>query len=254
MNPFRILFTVTLLFLAPCVLAQDATPASSLVGAWRIAGEPERVMIVTPNYWAQTIYHLAQREFIRTFGGTYAVNGETADGRIEFDSEEPQRVGESFRVRSQVDENSLRLIQEDGSEEIWTRIDAGENALAGTWRISGRQVDGAFREMPLRARRTLKLLSGTRFQWIAINIESGEFSGTGGGTYTFEKGNYIEHIEFFSRDGARVGARLEFNGDVSGDTWRHRGLSSRGDPIDEVWTRFDPADDDAAARASSARR
>ena len=61
----------------------------------------------------------------------------------------------------------------------------GENALAGNWRMSGRKNGDQFTENPLRARRTYKLLTGTRFQWMAINIETGEFSGTGGGTYHF---------------------------------------------------------------------
>lgn len=241
MKPLRILLLTVFLVGSGHLLAQQSATAASMVGAWRIAGEIERVMIVTPSYWSQTIYDREQQKFVRTFGGTYTVSGEIVAGRIEFDSEDAKRVGEPFRVSTRAARNELTVIQDDGTEEPWTRIDAGESALAGTWRITGRQVEGAFQEMPLRARRTLKILSGTRFQWVAINVETGEFSGTGGGTYTFANGKYTEHIEFFSRDGSRVGASLEFDGEVNGDTWRHRGRSSKGDPIDEVWTRFDPA-------------
>jgi len=86
-------------------------------------------------------------------------------------------------------------------------------------------------------RKTLKILSGTRFQWAAINPETKQFSGTGGGTYTFENGKYTENIEFFSRDNSRVGASLTFDGEVSGDKWKHSGNSSTGNPIAEIWTR-----------------
>ena len=87
------------------------------------------------------------------------------------------------------------------------------------------------------ARKTVKILSSTRFQWVAINTETKEFFGTGGGTYTFTNGKYTENIEFFSRDSSRVGASLNFNGSVTKKVWTHKGLSSRGEPIHEEWMR-----------------
>ena len=104
--------------------------------------------------------------------------------------------------------------------------------------LSGVEVS---RPMPLAARRTLKVLTGSRFQWIAMNIETGEFSGTGGGRYRFADGVYTETIEFFSRDASRVGASLEFKGRVLDGNWHHEGRSSRGDPIYEIWSRGETA-------------
>jgi hypothetical protein len=72
---------------------------------------------------------------------------------------------------------------------------------------------------------------------VAINTQTGEFFGTGGGTYTFENNVYTENIDFFSRDNSRVGASLEFKGTVNGNKWDHSGKSSKGDPIHEEWTR-----------------
>jgi hypothetical protein len=92
-------------------------------------------------------------------------------------------------------------------------------------------------EMRPGARKTIKILSGTRFQWAAINSETGDFFGTGGGFYTFENGKYTEHIEFFSRDATRVGASLSFNGELKEGNWHHSGLSSKGDRIYEIWSR-----------------
>ena len=103
--------------------------------------------------------------------------------------------------------------------------------------ITGRVRDGEMSKMTPGARRTMKILSGTRFQWIAYNVETGEFSGTGGGTYTTKNGKYTENIEFFSRDNSRVGASLTFDFSLEDGAWRHKGLSSKGDPIDEVWTK-----------------
>jgi hypothetical protein len=61
--------------------------------------------------------------------------------------------------------------------------------------------------------------------------------GTGGGTYTFKDGKYTENIEFFSRDSSRVGSSLAFDGKLENGDWHHSGLSSKGDPIYEVWSR-----------------
>jgi len=72
---------------------------------------------------------------------------------------------------------------------------------------------------------------------MAINTETKEFFGTGGGTYTFKDGKYTENIEFFSRDSSRVGASLSFDGSVNNNVWTHTGFSSRGEPIHEEWTK-----------------
>ena len=93
--------------------------------------------------------------------------------------------------------------------------------------------------MRMGSRKTMKVLSGTRFQWAAFNVETKEFSGTGGGTYTTKNSKYTEDIVFFSRDDSRVGMSLEFDFKVEDDDWYHSGLSSRGDPISEVWTNQD---------------
>lgn len=241
MKPPRLALLLPCLVLAAVGIAQPAEAPAGALGAWRLAGATEeRVMIITESYWTQAIYRREQPEFIRTFGGPYSVDGDTVTATYHFDSGDPQNVGQTFEVRTEVVGDEFRIHSADGPPEVWRRIDAGEGALAGAWRITSRQVDGQMQDMPLRARRTLKVLSGTRFQWIAMNIETGEFSGTGGGTYTLADGKYIEHIAFFSRDSSRVGTELTFEADVSGDTWRHRGLSSRGGPIDETWTRLAP--------------
>ena len=73
----------------------------------------------------------------------------------------------------------------------------------------------------------MKILSGTRFQWIAYNVDTKEFFGTGGGTYTTVDGKYTENIEFFSRDATRVGASLTFDYSLPDGEWRHQGSSSK---------------------------
>ena len=118
------------------------------------------------------------------------------------------------------------------------RLDNGQpGKLEGAWLFSGRKRDGEIQTRDTdQPRKTMKILSGTRFQWIAYNVETGEFSGTGGGTYTTENGQYTEHIDFFSRDNSRVGASLTFDYELINGVWNHSGLNSRGEPLYEFWS------------------
>jgi len=125
-----------------------------------------------------------------------------------------------------------------GSEMNFKRIDNGvPTHIQGTWLMPGRIRDG---ETPLRAtsspRKTMKILSGTRFQWIAYNTETKQFIGTSGGAYTTTNGEYTENIEFFARDNSKVGTSLKFNYSLVDGKWHHSGLSSKGDPIHEIWS------------------
>ncbi len=121
----------------------------------------------------------------------------------------------------------------------FSRLDDGKpGKLFGAWLFSNRIRNGEM-GTPRSAdnpRKTMKILSGTRFQWIAYNTETKEFMGTGGGTFTTKDGKYIENIDFFSRDNSRVGASLEFDYELKGNDWHHKGFSSKGDPIYEIWS------------------
>lgn len=108
--------------------------------------------------------------------------------------------------------------------------------LDGAWLFATRGPDtGQERRGDENARKTLKFLMDGRFQWIAYNIDSFKFSGTGGGSYTGMDGNYTEQIEFFSRDNERVGANLDFDYERKGDDWHHTGKNSKGEPLYEIW-------------------
>jgi hypothetical protein len=156
---------------------------------------------------------------------------------MEFHSISPEAVGNEYRGKIQMQKGALILEEESGHSQ-WKRLDDGTpGKLAGAWLITGRVRDGEMSKMTPGARRTMKILSGTRFQWIAYNTETREMSGTGGGTYTTRNGKYTEKIEFFSRDNTRVGASLTFDFSLEDGAWRHKGKSSKGDPIDEVWTK-----------------
>ncbi|HET9747115.1 MAG TPA: hypothetical protein VFP97_15475 [Chitinophagaceae bacterium] len=210
---------------------------SNLTGAWSAKnGSIDHVLIFQDGYFSYSVYDKVNRKFIRSWGGTFTESGGQMHANIEFDTESKDNVGGHKHFASSISGNSLKLDM-GGGINSWTKIDDGSTNLAGNWRITGRMRDGTIQPIQKSPRKTLKILSSTRFQWMAINTETKEFFGTGGGTYTFKDGKYTENIEFFSRDSTRVGASLSFDGSVSSNVWTHKGLSSRGEPIHEEWTR-----------------
>jgi hypothetical protein len=216
---------------------KDINTQTGIIGAWAAKqGNTSFTLVFGDGYFSFVSFDIPGKKFIRTYGGTFTESGGELHANIEFDSMEKEAVGSHKHFTASITGNLLTLDTGNGIKE-WTSVDAGKQALAGNWRITGRMRNGQIEEIPLRARKTVKLLSGTRFQWMAINTETKEFFGTGGGTYTFQDGKYREHIEFFSRDSSRVGATLTFDGSINNKDWTHKGLSSKGEPIHEVWTR-----------------
>lgn len=205
-------------------------------GAWSLNGDKHQLLLVQDGYfsWTQTN---DQDEFINTLGGRATVDGQQLNIRIEFNAEDKYLVGESFAVPFTLKEDRLETRHPEGYMLTWHRIQEDDQGLAGLWRITGRRSDGKMNSIGRSPRVTYKLLTPGHFQWMAINTDTGEFFGTGGGSYTFGDGKYTEHIEFFSRDNSRVGASLGFDGELKDGDWHHSGNSSAGDPIYEIWSK-----------------
>lgn len=213
------------------MLASFSKESKEIKGAYGYTDRGMKmVLLFEDGYFMQSVYQ--DKQFIGTWGGTFDLKKDSIQFNIEFHTRESKKVGNALTVPFQIKSNSLVIDKNE-----MQKIDDGNGALAGNWRITGRKQNDKMGEIQRGPRKTLKLLTGTRFQWAAINTETKEFFGTGGGTYTFTNGKYTENIEFFSRDSSRVGASLSFEGEVKGDQWIHSGLSSKGDPIYEIWTR-----------------
>ncbi len=215
--------------------------AQTIIGAWENSTTSEKgdklknVVIFTNGYQVSTTYEAETGKFIRTNGGTWKLEVDIMTEKVEFDTEDSERVGTELSFKVNITDKDIEIVN---SGIKLNRIDNGEpGKLQGAWLMSGRTVDG---ETQIRdtniPRKTMKILSGTRFQWIAYNTETKQFMGTGGGTYTTVNGVYIENIEFFSRDDSRVGNSLKFDYNLIDGKWHHEGLSSKGDPLNEIWS------------------
>jgi hypothetical protein len=210
----------------------------ALTGAWQIKkGNEQQVLLFQDGYVTHTTYDKEGKRFIQTRGGTYALQPGSLQVTYEFDTRDKEKTGTTATYTYKVQQDRLTTTL-TGAEEAWQRIDEGKEGLAGVWEITARKGENEITPIHRTGtRKTIKILSGTRFQWAAIDPGTKQFMGTGGGTYTFKDGKYTENIEFFSRDSSRVGSSLSFDGKLESGEWHHSGLSSRGDPIYEVWSR-----------------
>lgn len=210
----------------------------NLSGAWQLDNaNEEQILLFVDDYFTHTTYDKESKRFIQTRGGTYVTSDNTVTVNYEFDTQSLEQIGRSVVYNTSLSNNRL-TTNVNGAEATWVQIDNGTGNLSGLWKITAQQREGKL--VPIHqtgTRKTVKILSATRFQWAAIDPGTKEFMGTGGGTYTFSDGKYTEHIDFFSRDSTRVGRSLTFDGKLEGGDWHHSGLSSRGDPIYEVWSR-----------------
>jgi hypothetical protein len=222
----------------PLALAAQSD-TTELRGAWRTTypgpddSHNTLTMTIADGYFVMTAFNELDGTFLATLGGSYEADEDSFNVTYEFDSSDSANVGQTKEIPYILSGNLLLF----NGDKAWTRVDAGDSDLTGAWVITGRRVDGELREMGDRGpRKTMKILSGDRFQWIAYNTETAEMNGTGGGTFSTVSDTYTETIQFFSRDASRVGAELSFNYQLKDGNWHHSGRSSKGDPIYEVWS------------------
>lgn len=224
---------LALLFLSTISIAQIP------VGAWK-SKEPSgstATMIITDGYLTIAAYDVRKKLFERTEGGAISMAGDQLRYIPEFNSADSSKIGVVVNFTVTRKNDILTLRHKD--TWVWVLIDDAQSVpMAGEWHITERAENGVNSLVKIHqsgTRKTIKMLSGTRFQWIAIDPAVKGFYGTGGGTYVIKNGKYTERIEYFSRDNNRVGNHLTFNWQLNNGRWDHSGKSSKGDPIHEVW-------------------
>ena len=209
-----------------------------LTGAWMHQdNNEEHLLQFVDGYNTHSIYSKTEKKFIETRGGTYTINNNKLTVAIEFATRNNEQTGQPLVYNFLIKADEL-MIDANDKKTAYKKIDDGSAPLAGVWHITAQLRDGTV--VPIHrtgTRKTLKILSATRFQWAAIDPGTKEFFGTGGGTYQFANGKYREHIEFFSKDSNRIGATLNFDGKLENGEWHHSGLSSKGETIYEIWSR-----------------
>ena len=212
--------------------------SKDLIGAWEYGTSTNKtVMIKTDKVFSVATYDFTGKKFISSYGGTWKVDGNNIVTKIEWNSLNKEQVNKELSYEAQL--LGGKLLNKT-KNETWSRVDDGKpGVLMGAWIITGNFADdkASKRAAPFYPKRTMKILSGTRFHWIAYNIETKEFTNAGGGSYTTENGKYTENIEFFTKTAESVGKSLSFQYSFVNGDWRHKGEKSTGGPIDECWSR-----------------
>ncbi|MFD1094387.1 hypothetical protein [Salegentibacter chungangensis] len=220
--------------------------AQNIEGSWRLISEngkeitdAEVIRIYEANYFAESAKKPENNEFLWARGGEFSLNDYKE--KTDFNTKEPETVGKDLSPKLAFPEKGKLKISYANKDQVWERISSEDNDLTGNWVITGRKRNGKIDMMTPGDRRTVKILGGGRFQWIAFNSATKEFFGSGGGTYSANNGKYIENIEVFSRDKSRAGASLDFDYEIRDGNWHHSGKSSKGDPIYEIWSPYKKA-------------
>ena len=230
------LLLIVLSLVSSCALAQVPK------GAWK-SQEPTgstSILIVADNYLSIASYSFNNKHFERAEGGPFTMKGDQMTYTPEFNSADTSKIGIPIVFTITNKDDVLTLRYEEAM--VWMRVDAAAGSpMAGAWHITERSSNGEGDLVKIHqqgTRKTLKLLSGTRFQWFAIDPAVKGFYATGGGTYIAKDGKYTENIQFFSKDNNRVGTSLKFDWKLSNGRWDHSGKSSDGKPIHEIWEKI----------------
>ena len=217
---------------------------AGLEGGWElevkeIDGKFTHILLFSGDYFSWTVHETETGAFGMTKGGSWKRDGKKIQFNYEFHTADSTKVGTSESAKMKIKDGALIVRGKGLPKEGWTDLDDESGSpLASPWLFSGRKRNGEIRRRTGDSpRKTMKILTSNRFQWIAYNTETKQFFGTGGGNYVAKDGKYTENITFFSRDVSRVGAKLGFDFRVEGEDWHHSGKSSKGDPMYEIWSK-----------------
>ncbi|CAM3396315.1 hypothetical protein [Zobellia roscoffensis] len=188
------------------------------------------------DYFIHTMYEKNPAHFIMTRGGFTQIERDRLVVLLEFNS---NYENDELRLLSiPFKQEGENLVLDMKSKNVFKPIPSLTQDLDGQWLFATRGPDkGQERRGEENPRKTLKILTDGRFQWIAYQTETMKFSGTGGGSFTSKDGKYTEHIEFFSKDNLRVGAKLKFDYELKENDWHHTGNNSKGEPMYEIWAK-----------------
>ena len=233
-----LILLVAQIFLPAFTVKPANANAVSLNGAWGYGtAENRTVLIFSGNVFAVANYDVPGKKMISSYGGTWQLDGNKLVRKIEWNSKDSMQVGTEISGDIKLAGTSLSI---NPSKEKWERLDdGGPGELAGVWVITGNYTNDKVskRGSPFYPRRTMKVLSGKYFHWIAYNVATKQFLNAGGGSYTTANGKYTENIEFFTKTAESVGKSLVFDYSFVDGDWRHRGQKSTGGAMDECWTK-----------------
>src|SRR5690625_3369613 len=162
------------LLIAGFLMISGLVSAQDIQGAWMLHAPDGRQasLIINENYLALALYDLQDKKFGYTEGGTYKLKDKVFTYYCEFNSKNSNQVGKESEWKLSLNGDNLIISGDRGSFEF-ERIDrSSDHPMSGTWTITERAQGDQGKLVKIHqsgTRKTLKLLSGTRFQWVAID-------------------------------------------------------------------------------------
>ncbi len=156
-------------------------------GAWKLVSESQSqsevpsgataIMILSDGRFSVAYFDREGKQFLGTYGGTFTITGNRYIESYDFNTWDSTQIGNKATLRHTLTNNNWTLSgKRRGSnvQETWQRIDdASQSSLAGAWQITSRLTgSGEMAIITPGPRKTVKMLSGTRFHWIAFNTET----------------------------------------------------------------------------------
>lgn len=230
------------------LLSLTMVHGQSLNGAWRLVEKEgkspdyEVIKLYSEAYYTYAGYSKDTGEFKEAGGGRYILDFFTYREHVEIDSKDASRSGTTTSYKAVLEDDLLRITNlETGVVERWQKFDDATNVEMTTcWRIHEKQDEGdtQWRRIVYGPRKTVKMLTNTRYQVLAMNSETGEFIGASGGTWYGTQNTYTEHVAFFSKNQENVGRSLAFKKKVQDGLWHHTGRDTEGKILLEKWLRY----------------
>lgn len=234
-----------LFFLLATILISKVAYSQSIEGSWQLKSlngeeitDREVIKLMTDSYFALGSKALVDNSFLGAAGGEFKVKGNQLIEKRDFDTYDDDKINVEKTYKLVWIDDHTHEISDAEHVKVWKKLKDRSDDLNGNWVITGRTRNGEMNKMTPGNRRTVKILSGGRLQWIAFNSATKSFNGTGGGMYKAKNGNYEEQISFFFRDNNRVGDTLNFEYKIINNAWHHKGKSSKGQPIYEIWSPY----------------
>ena len=222
--------------------------SQTLNGAWRLIEQNngpvnhEVIKLFSNSYFTSASYYKNSGEFIEAQGGIYVLDMLSYKEHVQIDSKEPEHSGTTIEYKATLKEDRLTLTNlHTGVTELWQKFDDANNyEMSFCWRIHQKkdESEGDWRTIEYAPRKTLKMLTNSRYQVLALNSETGKFVGSSGGTWTKKGDAYTENIEFFSKDKKNAGRTLKFIRSYEKGIWLHTGKETRGGLMMEKWVRY----------------
>jgi len=239
MNTFIFYFSSLFVFLWPLTaVCQSGNGVYEEVIKSEVSTVTNRILLDN-DYFVWTVFTSNPASFTHTMGGFITRDGDKFQVKLEFNSIIDKDSIKVLTGKMTVIGNKMMIVIDRFKSINLFKFEPKKQEFEGKFLMAGRVTDqGESRRRLDVPRKTMKYLIDDHFQWIAFNTETFEFSGTGGGTYIADKsGAYIEKIEFFSKNAARVGAVLPFLFNLKENDWFHQGKSSAGEPMHEIWSK-----------------